>query len=197
MNIGYMRVSTDKQDINNQRTAILEYANSKSISGVSFYEETISSTSANRDIYKIIEVLQPGSNLIVYELSRLGRSMRDLESIRVKIAEKGATIHAISQNLIISPDTDNITTRALVFALEISAQLERTMISERTKLALQARKSKGMRLGRPEGKSKLDERRDEIYHFRSLGLNYTAVAKICKCNRQTLVNWLNKQEKKL
>jgi DNA invertase Pin-like site-specific DNA recombinase len=190
MNYGYMRVSTDKQDAENQRGAILEYANKHGLEKVEFISETISSRKTDRLIYSLIEKLKQGDHLVIFELSRLGRSMSDLESIRVKIAEKGTTIHAISQNLIISPDGSDIVTKTLIFALELSAQIERQMISDRTKNALQARKSKGLPMGRPAGVSKLDDREAEIKKYRDMKVNPANLAKILGCNRQTLVNWL-------
>lgn len=192
-NYGYMRVSTDKQDAENQRGAILEYANKHGLVKVEFISEIISTRKSDRHIFKLIEALKPGDQLIIFELSRLGRSMSELESTRVKIAEKGAIIHAISQKLVISPGGDDIATKALIFALEIAAQVERQMISDRTRNALRARKAQGLPMGRPAGKSKLDDRADEIKKYRDLKLNLTAIAKLVGCNRQTLANWLESQ----
>ena len=190
MNYGYMRVSTDKQDAENQRGAILEYANKHGLAGIEFISEVISSRKADREIFQLIARLAAGDNLIIFELSRLGRSMGELESIRVKIAEQGATVHAISQGLTITPDGNDIPTKALIFALEISAQIERQMISDRTKNALQARKAKGLPMGRPAGVSKLDALSETIKGYQAKGLNLTAISKLIDCNRQTLANWL-------
>ncbi|HEY4964477.1 MAG TPA: recombinase family protein, partial [Candidatus Saccharimonadales bacterium] len=118
------------------------------------------------------------------------RSMSELRSILVKISEKGATIHATSQNLIIAPNSDDINTQTLIFALGLSAQIERQMISDRTKNALQARKAKGLPMGRPAGQSKLDAHSEAIQGYLSKGLNLTAISKLIDCNRQTLANWL-------
>ena len=190
---GYMRVSTDKQDADNQRGAILEYVNTHKMGHIDeFVSETISSRKTDRVIYPLIARLAPGDHIVIFELSRLARSMAELESIRVKIAEKGVTIHAISQNLTISPNGSDISTQALIFAFSISAQLERQMISDRTKSALQARKAQGLKLGRPAGKSKLDGQKEAIQGYLDKGLNLTAISKLIDCNRQTLANWLNK-----
>ena len=191
MNYGYMRVSTDKQDVDNQRGVILDYANKHGLQKVEFISEVISTRKSDRAIFQLIDKLLPNDNLIIFELSRLGRSMCELESIRVKIAEKGVTIHAISQNLTIKPDGSDITTQALIFAFSISAQLERQMISDRTKNALQVRKAKGLPMGRPAGLSKLDAHSEAIHSYLAKGLNLTAVAKLIDCNRQTLANWLS------
>ncbi len=190
MNYGYMRVSTDKQDVDNQRGVILEYANKHGIKKIEFISEVISSRKSDRAIFQLIDRLLPDDNIIIFELSRLGRSMVELERIRVKIAEKGATIHALSQNLIIKPDGLDITTQALIFAFSIAATLERNMISDRTKIALQARKAKGLPMGRPAGLSKLDAHSEAIHSYQAKGLNFTAIAKLIDCNRQTLANWL-------
>ncbi len=101
MNYGYLRVSTDKQDIENQKIAILEYGNTFNLNKIEFITKIISSRKTDRVIFQLIERLKPDDNLIIYELSRLARSMSELESIRVKIAEKRTTLHAISQKLII------------------------------------------------------------------------------------------------
>jgi DNA invertase Pin-like site-specific DNA recombinase len=194
MNYGYMRVSTDKQDADNQRGAILEYANKHGLTEIEFISEIISSRKADREIFELIARLAAGDNIIIFELSRLGRSMGELESIRVKIAEHGATIHAISQGLTITPDGSDISTKALIFALEISAQIERQMISDRTKNALQARKAKGLPMGRPAGVSKLDMHSAAIKGYQAKGLNLTAISKLIDCNRQTLANWLKANE---
>lgn len=189
-NYGYMRVSTDKQDADNQKAAILDYGNKHDLKKIVFLSETISSRKANREIYSLIDKLKAGDNLIIFELSRLGRSMSELGKIRAYVSDKGATIHAIAQNLIINPDGSDIQTQALIFALEISSQIERQMISDRTRNALQARKAKGLPMGRPSGKSKLDAQTSEIQGYLRKGLNLTSISKLIDCNRQTLANWL-------
>jgi DNA invertase Pin-like site-specific DNA recombinase len=188
--IGYLRVSTDKQDNNNQKQAVLEYANSNGLTNVQFMSEIISSGKKDRDIFKIIDSLEQGDNIIIYELSRLARSMNELQSILVKAREHKASIHAISQHLVIKHDGGDIQTQALIFALSISAQIERDMISTRTKNALAVRKAKGLPMGRPAGKSSLDDKAADIAKYQAIGLNRTAIAKLISCNRQTITNWL-------
>lgn len=188
---GYLRVSTDQQDCDNQRGAILEFSNKLGLGQIEFISETVSSTKMNRLIYPLIEKMKDGDRLVVFELSRLARSMNELRSILVKLAETGVTVHAISQNLNITPDGSDIATHALIFAFSISAQIERQMISDRTKNALQLRKAKGLPMGRPSGKSKLDDQAEAIRGYRAKGLNLTAVSILVGCNRQTLSNWLD------
>lgn len=187
---GYARVSTDKQDADNQKSAILDYANTHNLGRIEYIAETISSRSKQRVIFDLVDSLKAGDVLIVYELSRLARSMAELDRLRVKIAEKGAVIRVISQKLIIDPKDSDLATQAIVFALSLAAQIERNMISDRTKSALQAKKAAGVVLGRPKGVSRLDSQRAEIKHYLAKGLNVTAIAKLIDCNRQTLTNWL-------
>lgn len=187
----YMRVSTDKQTIENQRRTILEYANKHDLGKVTFKEETISSRKKDRFIYQVIDELESGDTLLVYEISRIGRSMGDINSIVSRIRDKNVMLIAISQNLTIKPNEDDITSHSMLFALSIAAQVERDMISERTRNALQARKESGVKLGRPAGKSRLDAHSDEIKGYLDKGLNLTAISKLIGCNRQTLANWMD------
>ena len=191
---GYIRVSTDKQTVENQRAAILEYANQRRLGEITFKEEIISSTKNDRLIYRLIDSMKDGDSIIVYELSRLGRSMSDINRIISRIQDKNATLRIIIQDLTIQPGKDDITSHTLIFALSIAAQLERDMISERTKSALKARKESGVKLGRPSGKSKLDAHRDAIIDYLDKGLNITAISKLVGCNRQTLANWIDQHK---
>jgi DNA invertase Pin-like site-specific DNA recombinase len=189
--IGYLRVSTDKQDHNNQKAAILEYANGHGFSGVQFISETISSRKENREIYQVVESLKTGDVLIIYELSRLARSMNELQSLMAKIRDKKATLLVVDRDMTVKPDSSDLLTHTLIFILSVGAQMERDMISSRTKNALAVRKAKGLPMGRPAGKSRLDDKSEAIAKYQDIGLNRTAIAKLIGCNRQTLTNWLN------
>jgi DNA invertase Pin-like site-specific DNA recombinase len=193
--IGYLRVSTDKQDNNNQKSAVLEYANANGLASVQFVSETSSSRKEDRDIYKVIAKLEPGDVLIIYELSRLARSMNELQSILAKVREQGGTIRIVENGMVIKPDESDILTQTLIFAFSLCAQIERDMISSRTKNALAVRKSKGLPMGRPAGLSRLDGRADEINKYLGMLLNNTAIAKLVGCNPQTLANWLQVKAK--
>ena len=192
--IGYLRVSTDKQENFNQESTILKYANEHDMGKIEFCSEVISSRKTERAIYTLIDTLSNGDNLIIFELSRLARSMSELRTILSDIQKKGATIYCISQNLIIKPQGNDVQVEALIFALSISSQIERDMISSRTKNALAVRAAKGLPMGRPAGQSKLNDKKDLIMGYQSKGLNLTAISKLIDCNRQTLANWLAAQE---
>jgi len=80
-----------------------------------------------------------------------------------------------------------------VFALGLAGRIERELISARTKSALAARKASGKKLGRPAGKSKLDEKRAEIARYQQLGINKTAISKLVGCTRATYLHWLKRE----
>ena len=120
--------------------------------------------------------------------------MKQLSRILLDTADKNATIHAISQNLVISPDHDDIASQAYIFALSLAAQIERNMISDRTKSALAVKKAAGVKLGRPAG-SQLDSRIDEIQKYLDKGLNATAISKLMDVHFNTMASWLKKNHK--
>jgi DNA invertase Pin-like site-specific DNA recombinase len=147
--IGYIRVSTDKQDFQNQHHAILAYANQKGLGTVSFVEVKMSSKKSEEDrkIDELLANLQPHDHLIVSELSRIGRSVVNVVTIVNQLIAKKVNIHIIKEHLLIEPDTQNPFTDFQINIFSSFAQLERDLISQRTKEALQARKAKGIKLG--------------------------------------------------
>ncbi len=161
-NIGYVRVSTEEQDIKNQELRVYEYALMGNIKVDRMVRETISTRKADRKIFGLVEELKPGDKLITTELSRLGRSgVAEVYKLIQQVRDRGAELHVISDNLIVTPGDMSVQAEAIIFALSLSAKIEREMISMRTKNALQARKAQGVKLGRPEGKSKLDEHKEK------------------------------------
>lgn len=153
--VGYCRVSTDKQDSERQKLDIYAFAQKEGIAVNRIVDDTVSSRKADRQIYDLVESLQEGSILIVTELSRLARSMIELNGIIASILQKGIILRVTSGPV----DTvdASIASQTLVFALGIASQIERDLISERTKSALRARKAQGVKLGRPEGTRKAKE----------------------------------------
>jgi len=190
--IGYIRVSTDKQDFANQKFSILEYANANNIQVSEFVEETVSSRKKLEDrlIWKLInDELEENDILISSELSRFGRSTLEIMHIFKLLTEKKIKTHIIKNNIILNKEENKITNQVLVFAFGLAAEIERDLISTRTKEALALRKAKGIKLGRKEGqkvKSKLDKHQDEIVDFLRRGINVTALAKFFNCGRTTM-----------
>src|SRR5208337_1935380 len=161
--IAYLRVSTDGQDLEKNRADILHLANDRDLGRVDFIEETVSGKVSwkERKVKPILDELQKGDNLIVAELSRLGRSMLDIMEILKIAKDKEINVFAVKGNWTLNGSIESKIV-GMVFAM--AAEIERDLISARTKEALRAKKALGIRLGRPKGpgKSKLDQYRPEI-----------------------------------
>lgn len=193
--IAYLRVSTADQDLEKNKANILRYANDKDLGKVEFIEEKISGTVSwkKRKIAEIVKQLTEGDNIIVSELSRIGRSMLEIMQVLCICLEKGVHIYAIKG----SWQLDNsIQSKVMAMALTIAAEIERDLISLRTKEALQARKAKGMSLGRPKGKgkSKLDAFRPEIEALLNNGSTQKFIANRYDTTEANFTNWMKKNE---
>jgi len=185
---GYCRVSTDGQDAERQATEILDYSKANKLGDVVIVRETVSGAKEKPELDRVISELQAGDTLAVWELSRLTRGgVSKLFGIAGRVREAGAKLIETKSGTVID---DSVTGEAYVFALGLASRIEREMISARTKSALKARKDAGVKLGRPKGKSKLDERREDIKKYQGLGLNKTAIAKLLECSRPAYDNWL-------
>ncbi len=173
--VSYIRASTDKQDIKNQRHEILEYGNREGMHIDEFIEVTISSgqSSRKRRIEELQERLEPGDALLVTELSRLGRSTGEVIILINDLIAYGVTITIIKQNLRLSRDLRDVTSKVMVTLLALFAEIERDFISLRTKEALASKKAQGVILGKPKGTiqaSIYDKDRGRIEELLSLGV---------------------------
>ncbi len=176
MAVGYMRVSTDKQELEKNRLAILEYANHNGWQ-VEFVEETASGKLDWRK-RKLAEVIEGGVRiLIVPELSRLARSIGQIWEIIQEAEKRNFEIHILKEKLIIKKDKD-LQTKAMLSVFAMVADFERELISLRTKEALRAKKEKGEKMGRPKGQSKLNGRKEEITRYIRLGLSVADIARL-------------------
>jgi len=190
--IGYARVSTDKQDADRQKLDIQEYAQAQGLALSGITVETVSSRKQEREVYAVVQALKAGDVLIVTELSRLARSMIELNGIIAAILMQGASLRVVSGQVV----DESIASQSLVFALGIAAQVERDMISERTKSALRARKAAGMKLGRPEGTRAVQEAikasgADEaiIRKMLAVGTSDAAIARMLEVDARTVRRW--------
>ena len=196
---GYLRVSSDKQDLTNQKHEVLEYANNEKMGNVTFVEETISSrvNLEKRDINNLILKMQEGDTLLVTELSRIGRSTMEVMSIFKILVERGVKTHIIKSNFKIGADEDKITSAVLIFAFGLAAELERELISQRTKSALAKKKSEGMKLGRKKGqkvKSKLDGKEESIKDLLEKKVSVSNIAKIHNVGRTTMTHFIKSRK---
>lgn len=191
--VAYLRVSTDAQDLEKNKADILHLANDKNLGKVEFIEEKVSGKVSWRDrkIKSIIDELQKGDNLIVAELSRLGRSMLDIMEILKIAKDKEINVYAVKGNWTLNGSIESKIV-GMVFAM--ASEIERDLLSARTKEALRARKAAGVRLGRPKGpgKSKLDQYKPEIEALLKNGSTQAYIAKRYKTTPPNLNNWIKK-----
>jgi DNA invertase Pin-like site-specific DNA recombinase len=151
MTYAYIRVSTDKQTVENQRFEINKFLQMSDLKIDSWIEETISGTVSpkKRNLGKLLEKAQKGDIIVCSELSRLGRNMFMIMSILNILMERGVIIYTVKERYKLGED---LTSKVLAFAFSISAEIERTLISQRTTEALRRKKADGIKLGRPKGK---------------------------------------------
>ncbi len=186
-----LRISTADQDIEKNKADILHLANNKGLGKVYFIEEKSSGKTPwrKRKIAEIIEKLDKGDNLIVSELSRLGRSMLECMEILSIASQKGIRIYAIKGNWQLD---QSIQSKIIAMAFSMAAEIERDLISKRTKEALRAKKAAGVKLGRPKGpgKSKLDKYRPEIEALFSNGTTQRFIAQRYGTTEANLHHWI-------
>jgi DNA invertase Pin-like site-specific DNA recombinase len=196
--ISYLRVSTIDQDIEKNKTDILKLANEKQLGNVQFVEEKISGTVSwkKRKIHDIIYELKVGDNIIVSELSRLGRSMLECMEILSIATEKKINIYSVKGNWSLD---NSIQSKIIAMAFSMASEIERDLISSRTKESLRIKKLNGMKLGRPigSGSSKLDEFKVEIEALLNNGSSKRFIAKRYGITEQGLFHWLRKNKVKL
>ncbi len=177
--IAYIRTSTDKQDLNNQKLEILEWARKTDQKVDSFVEITMSSrkTSKQRRIEEVLCMLTDTDILVVTELSRLGRSTVEVITLINELVARNIRVIILKQNLDISQH--DMHSKIMITLFSLFAELERDLISLRTKEALAAKKQQGVILGKPKGtlqKSKFDADLERIKELLKLGLSARKIA---------------------
>jgi DNA invertase Pin-like site-specific DNA recombinase len=187
---GYIRVSTDKQELENQEYIILQYANKNGLGNVDILAETVSGKISwkKRELAQLVDKIDKGDTLVVSELSRLGRSMLEIFEMISILLRKAAVIHVVKGSLILK---DDLQSKVFAFAFSLGAEIERDLISQRTKEALQYRKGKGKILGRPEGSwsSRLDKEIGQISEFRKKKVSIASIARIYNVGATTVRNF--------
>jgi len=200
---GYIRVSTDKQTTENQRFEITNYAEVKKLPIGTWIEETISATKKleTRKLGVLLNKMEKGDILIVSELSRLGRNLMQIMSILNRCMETEIQVFTIKENYELG---NNINSKVLAFAFGLSAEIERNLISQRTKEALARKKAEGVILGRPKGSRsktvKLTGKQEEIKELLDKKISKSAIGRILGVHRLTVHDfmknhWEEKKEK--
>lgn len=191
--IGYLRVSTADQDLANCKNQILHFANEKRLGSLAWIEETVSGTVdwKQRELGKVLQQLSPGDVVITAELSRFARSLRQIIEVVEFCKLHQITLHSIKGSWTID---DSLNSKVVMVILGLVSEIERDLVSLRTKEALAARKKAGVKLGRPKGpgKSRLDAFRPEIIALLRNGSAKNFVAQRYNVSEPTLYNWISK-----
>ncbi|EON33786.1 resolvase [Gordonia terrae C-6] len=197
--IAYVRVSTIKQETDNQLTGIREYADREHLQITEIVGETISgykSTITERKFSEVLADLQAGDTLIVSETSRISRRLLDVLNTIQNLIDRGVAVITVKENIVFR---DDINSKVLAFAFGLSAEIERSLISSRTREALARKKAEGVKLGRPVGstsveKLKLHGKDEQIITMLLNGASRNYVANELAVNRNTLTKYIKLRE---
>ena len=193
MNYGYIRVSSDKQTVENQRFEINKFAQENNLVIHGWIEETISGTKNydKRELGKLLKKVKKDDLIICAELSRLGRNLFMIMEILNICMNKECRVWTIKDNYRLGED---IQSKVLAFAFGLSAEIERNLISQRTKEALARKKAEGIVLGRPVGrkssKVKLSGKENTISDLLQQGVSKSEIARIFKVHRMTVSKFI-------
>lgn len=193
MNYGYIRVSSDKQTVENQRFEIENFCQKQKIRIDGWIEETISGTQNynKRELGLLLQKVKKDDLIICAELSRLGRNLFMIMEILNVCMTKECKVWTIKDNYRLG---DDIQSKVLAFAFGLSAEIERNLISQRTKEALARKKAEGVILGRPKGrkssKVKLSGKEEVIRVLLEQNVSKSEIARIFKVNRMTVDSFI-------
>jgi resolvase family site-specific recombinase len=193
---GYIRVSTDKQTVENQRYEINQFCDRQEMVIEKWIEETISGAKnvEDRKLGKLLKRMKKGDILICSELSRLGRNLLMIMGILNECMNKDIQVWTIKDNYRLGSD---INSKVLAFAFGLSAEIERNLISQRTKEALARKRAEGVVLGRPKGrksaKTKLTGQEQKIKELLSKKVSYSAIGRILGVHRLTVSTFVKEK----
>ena len=193
---GYIRVSTDKQTVENQRFEINQFCENQKILVTTWIEETISGTKSveERQLGKLLKRMKKGDILICSELSRLGRNLLMIMGVLNECMNRDIQVWTIKDNYRLGSD---INSKVLAFAFGLSAEIERNLISQRTKEALARKKAEGVVLGRPKGsksaKTKLTGQEKRIKELLDKRVSYSAIGRILGVHRLTVSSFVKEK----
>jgi putative DNA-invertase from lambdoid prophage Rac len=198
MIVAYARVSTDKQDAENQRFEIERYLERQGLAYDDFVDETISGTTSieERRLADVLKSLKQGDTLIVSEVSRLSRNLTAILTTISGCIERGVTVVAVKENYVFD---DSINSKVIAFAFGLAAEIERRLISQRTREALARKKAEGVKLGRPAGQRKPESRKlhgkdEEIMGYLDNRVSKAAIARMLGVNRATVQAFIEERD---
>ncbi len=194
----YLRVSNDRQDTDNQRHGILEYANAQGLGSLEFVEDSVSGRVkwCSRRVGQLLkETAQAGDVVVFSEISRMARSTLQVLEMLECCMNREITVHIAKQRMVLD---SSMQSRIAATVLGLAAEIERELISLRTSEALAKRKAEGKPLGRPKGsrsaRLKLDAKEAEIRGYLAKGINKRSIAKLVDCAPSTLYEWLERRQ---
>ncbi len=192
---GYIRVSTDKQTVENQRYEINQFCKKEHLKVDAWIEETVSGCIKieNRKLGSLLAKMKKGDILVCSEISRLGRNLMMIMSILNHCLNHEVQVWSIKDNYRLGQDLNS---KVLAFAFGLTAEIERTLISQRTKEALARKKAEGIQLGRPKGSVSLNSRLiHNIHEIKKLILErkkLKEIAKLYQVNPRTLNRFIQR-----
>jgi len=195
--VAYLRISTDKQDEASQRQIISGKWACTGSEGIEWVSDTASGAKPwqDRAIAGVLDRCVRGDRIMVSEISRIARSTVGVLTFLQAAAEKGVTVDAVKSGILLDGSTAS---KIVVTVLAMAAEIERDLLRERTKAALDARKARGLPVGRQAGalgkKNKLDGRMAEISPLLAAGVAHSAIARVLNVSRQTLHTFLQQQK---
>ena len=193
---GYIRVSTDRQTVDNQRFEIERFCSKNNLKIEQWIEETISGTKIpeKRLLGSLLAEVKKDDLIVCSELSSLGRSLFMIMSILNHLMLNGVRVWTIKDNYRLG---DNIQSKVLAFAFGLSAEIERDLVSQRTKEALARKRAEGVVLGRPRGRKsshvKLSGHEKEIRRLLDANTSKSAIGRIFGVNRMTVNSFLKER----
>ena len=193
---GYIRVSSDKQTVENQRFEISNFCEKNSLTIDVWVEETISGMTRveNRKLGKLLKKMKKSDVLVCSELSRLGRNLLMIMGVLNECMNRDIQVWTIKDNYRLGSD---INSKVLAFAFGLSAEIERNLISQRTKEALARKKAEGVILGRPKGsksaKTKLTGQEKQIKELLEKKVSYSAIGRILGVHRLTVSSFVKER----
>lgn len=193
MTYGYIRVSTDRQTVENQRFEINHFTEKNELIIDKWIEETISGSKQveDRKLGKLLKKMKKGDIMVCSELSRLGRNLLMIMGILNECMNRDIQVWTIKDNYRLGSD---ISSKVLAFAFGLSAEIERNLISQRTKEALARKKAEGVILGRPKGrksaKTKLTGQERRVRELRDKKVSYSAIGRILGVHRLTVSSFI-------
>ncbi len=192
---GYIRVSSDKQTVENQKFSIIEYCKAKNIKVNDWIEETISSRKKldKRQLGQLLNQLETGDVIIITEISRLARNLYEIAGILQLAIDKEVEIISIKENYCFRND---IQSKIMAYTFGLAAEIERNLISLRTKQSLDKLKQQNIKLGRPFGKEsrklKLSKNKNKVIELLNKGTPKAHIARIMNVNKTTLFRFLKR-----